>query len=184
MHVQVSCVRVWWWPQRFAARLRPIISFFRTSLAFSGFLLPSPLRSVRPSASHRSLSLSSLLPQSRGPWALFAAAGLSPLCRSRATASKTLATRSALHLDRAGGQAGQLPSLLVVQVRPLSNSTLSRALLMRVASGRRCARFRSVRSVVASTLRACVARLGSFCAPCLIRQITVARHLFLAARAR
>lgn len=117
------------------------IAFFSTSLAFSGFLLCLCL--CLCASVHRSLSLSSLLPQSQ-PWpvgaALFAAAGLSPLCRSRATASKTLPTRSALHLDRAGGRAGQRqlaslvrrPGASAVQFPP---SLARRSLLMRVASG-------------------------------------------------
>jgi len=171
----VSCVRVWW-PQRFAARLRP------TSSPFLAPRLRSLVSSSPPllcASHHRSLSLSSLLPQSRGPWALFAAAGLS-LCRSRATASKTLATRSLLHLDRAWGRAGQgqLASLVVVQVRPLPNSP-SLALLTNAcclwAAGAvlgLSARFRSCCGL--DSVRAWIARLRSFCAPSLIRQITVA----------
>lgn len=156
------CVRVWWWPQRFCCPPSP---FFSTSLAFSLWfppLLCAPLPTAPP--------LPSLLPQSRGPWALFAAAtGLSSplpsLARNGLKKPQRLGRRSTWIVPGGQGQ-GQLSSLVVVQVRRLSNSlsccscpvSAVDACLLWVAVevlGRRglgvCGRL-----CLASTLRACV----------------------------
>lgn len=79
-------------------------------------LVSSSLRSLRPAASHRSL-LSPPTTTTK-PWPVGAVRGGGSL--SRATASKTLPARSALHLDRAGGRGRAAAArLVVVQVRRL-----------------------------------------------------------------
>lgn len=106
------------------------IAFFSTSLAFSGFLLSSA--SAPPSTAPSPCRLS-YRKASRGPWALRCSrrrVSLPSVARAqRPQKPYRLGRRSIWIVPGAGLGSGSSLLSFVVQVRPLSNSPLSRAAL-------------------------------------------------------